>query len=92
MNRILKKVTTIILGVMVGLFVLQAPNMTAEAHTTIIGDVDNSGVVDATDALTVLKHVVKLSSIPDNLLTISDVNFDEKIDASDALLILKYVV
>lgn len=92
MYRIIKKITVAVLCVLLSISVVQAPNMTAEAHTMEIGDVNNSGGIDATDALTVLKHVVKLSLIPDNLLSVADVNFDETIDASDALSILKYVV
>lgn len=54
------------------------------------GDADLSKIVDAADALMVLKHAAKLELIKDGLaLDLSDVNHDNNIDASDALEILK---
>lgn len=54
------------------------------------GDVNFDGNVDATDALTVLKHAAKLDILKDeNQLIAADVELDNNIDASDALAILK---
>lgn len=57
------------------------------------GDVDLNNVVDATDALAVLRHAVKLYVIEDAIaLHLSDTDYDGEIGASDALKILKVAV
>lgn len=53
------------------------------------GDVNKDGIVNASDALLVLKHAAKLEMLKDDLLNIADINEDELIDANDALRILK---
>lgn len=65
------------------------------------GDVDCSGIVDATDALKVLRHVAGLSVVQTQPCpgiggqtdgtTLGDVNCDGGVDAVDALLILRHV-
>ncbi len=57
-----------------------------------LGDVDMDGNVTATDALQVLKYVVKLGSFNETQLTLADVDLDVDVDAEDALAILKMVV
>lgn len=54
------------------------------------GDIDDSNVVNANDALGVLKHAAKISLLDEKQEFIADVSGDKKIDAIDALLILKY--
>lgn len=57
------------------------------------GDVDQNGEVTADDALSILKHVVKLQSIEDELaLILADMTGDGEISAEDALQALKVVV
>lgn len=56
------------------------------------GDVDNNGQVEAADALSVLKAVVKLTTLTDSQVKAADVDGDGQIAAADALLILKKVV
>lgn len=57
------------------------------------GDVGMDGKVDANDALSVLKHVVRLEIIEDQTaLKLADITKDGNIDANDALGILKVVV
>lgn len=57
------------------------------------GDVDSSGDITAVDALSILRHVVKLKTFTDNtVLALADVDHDENIGASDALAVLKIVV
>lgn len=51
---------------------------------------DANDIIDANDALEVLKHAAKLSQIPDEKKVVADVTGDGNIDASDALEILKY--
>lgn len=53
------------------------------------GDVNKDGIIDATDALMVLKHAAKLDILTDGLLEVADVAADDVIDATDALKILK---
>lgn len=56
----------------------------------LLGDVDNNGSIDATDALLVLKDAAKLEELDEIGSLAADVNKDEVIDASDALEILKF--
>lgn len=55
----------------------------------VIGDVDKNGIIDASDALAVLKHAAKLDILEDTAPAMT--NSDDVVDASDALNILKYV-
>ena len=57
------------------------------------GDVDKNGNVTAEDALSILKHVVKLELIEEEIaILLADVNQNEAIEAADALEALKVVV
>lgn len=56
------------------------------------GDVDMNTVVNATDALLVLRHAVGKAPLPTVYHENTDVSIDGKIDAADALLILKKAV
>jgi len=57
----------------------------------MLGDVDNNGKVDSTDARLVLQYAVKkITSLP--ALDAADVNGDGKADSTDARLILQYSV
>ena len=56
----------------------------------LLGDVDLNEAIDASDALLVLKHAVKLTTLTDQPAVNADVNVDAAIDANDALEILKY--
>ena len=57
------------------------------------GDVDVNDKITADDALAILKHVVKLAVIPEELpLELADVDHDNVIGAADALETLKIVV
>ena len=57
-----------------------------------LGDVNNDGNIDATDALMALQHLVDLRKLEGNAWKAADVNADGKIDATDALLILQKLV
>ena len=54
-----------------------------------LGDVNIDNVIDAEDALLVLKHAAKLEILTGDALSSADVTDDGNIDASDALEILK---
>lgn len=58
-----------------------------------MGDVNGDSIVDANDALLILKYVAKMDvQIDSDHLKLADVNGkDGKLDANDALIILKYV-
>ena len=56
------------------------------------GDVDGDQVVNAKDALVVLKYAVGKQLLPPTQRILADVNVDEDINAKDALDILKYAV
>lgn len=56
----------------------------------VLGDVYVDGNINATDALSVLKHAAKISTLNSNQKSMADVNKDGNINATDALWILKY--
>lgn len=62
-------------------------NAFADETTGEIGDVNYDGNINATDALEVLKHAAKITTID---ATYADVSRDSRIDATDALWILKF--
>lgn len=53
------------------------------------GDLNNDGVVDAKDALTVLRMAAKIEEIKEDSVVIGDMDDNGYLDASDALSILK---
>lgn len=56
----------------------------------INGDINADSIVNAEDALMVLKHAAHIELIAEDVSEIADVDKNEKIDANDALCILKY--
>lgn len=56
-----------------------------------LGDINNDGSVDSTDALLVLKHAADLDgcTLTGSYFSAADVNKDANVDSTDALLILK---
>ncbi len=57
----------------------------------ICGDVNFDGDVSVKDATTVQKHLAKLITLPDELISSGDVDGNGKLTISDATLIQKYV-
>lgn len=57
-----------------------------------LGDIDLDGIINAADALSVLRYSVKEISLQGEALTRGDVTKDGSINASDALQILRYSV
>lgn len=55
----------------------------------LLGDVNEDGLIDATDALLVLRHAAGLIQLQDRGLTAADCNQDGFVDAADALKILR---
>lgn len=69
------------------------PNPSTSTEVYYYGDVNLDKNVTAEDALSILKHVVKLTMIPEGVqLTLADVDRNESIEAADALETLKIVV
>lgn len=58
----------------------------------LTGDVNNSGKIDATDALLALQHSVRINVLTGDALEAADTNGDGAVNANDALLILQYSV
>lgn len=58
--------------------------------SSLLGDVNNDKLINAEDALLILKYAAKISFSPDFRLSLADINQDQQINAADALEILKY--
>ncbi len=56
------------------------------------GDLNDNSVIEASDALTILKYVVKLETPSDQQKMAADVNDNGSIEAADALMVLRKVV
>ena len=55
----------------------------------IHGDVDQNEIVDANDALNILKHAAKINMLTNEQQTMGDVDQNGNVDAADALMVLK---
>lgn len=55
----------------------------------LLGDVNADGLVNAADALLVLKHAAKISELTETQLLVADMDGNSKYDAADALKILR---
>ena len=64
----------------------------ADAPEYLPGDPNNTGTVTATDAVLILRYLVKSSPLADKNLLAADFNGDGTVDASDAVAILRHVV
>ena len=71
----------------VGMIAYSAQDAASELH---YGDVDQNGAVTAEDALAVLRHAARLSTIQDALsVQLADMDTSRSLDAADALEILQ---
>mgnify|MGYP000792802605 CR=1 FL=1 len=57
-----------------------------------LGDINNDGKVDTTDARLALQHAVEKLTLNETQRVVADVNNDGKVDTTDARLILQYAV
>lgn len=62
------------------------------AVAAAVGDINQDGNIDASDALIALQSSVKLKELTDAETTLANVDGKGEVDASDALLILQYSV
>jgi len=69
------------------------PGPTVRPYTTLrpisLGDVNIDDVVDANDALCILKHAARVSVLSEGIVAYGDMNDDKVVDVLDALFILK---
>ncbi len=72
--------------------VLLAGSAGAAAAPTGWGELNGDGIVNAADALLVLRHAVGKSALSQQAQALADVTGDGRIDATDALYILRYAV
>lgn len=64
-------------------------NVDGEVAPIVPGDVDGNGVVNATDALHVLRHAMGITLLEGDALAAGDFNSDNVVDGIDAVLILR---
>ncbi|MBO5421431.1 MAG: dockerin type I repeat-containing protein [Clostridia bacterium] len=57
-----------------------------------IGDVNNDGQINSSDALLILQYSVGSYALNGNAFTAADTNRDGKVNSSDALIILQFAV
>ncbi len=77
----------------ISLTIVLATGAVAESVASpLLGDASLDGVVESTDALTILQYVVGKVDLNEVVLASSDVDGDGKVDTNDALYILKKVV
>lgn len=63
-----------------------------EEDSSVLGDVNDDGEVDFSDAILLLKHDVGLVVLGEDKKSSGDVNGDGEVDFSDAILVLKFDV
>ena len=64
----------------------------AEVTAYTLGDANEDGEINASDALLALQHSVKLTELKDAVFSAADVDESGVVDATDALFILQYSV
>ena len=65
---------------------------TVTVDMSVLGDIDENGSIDSSDALMVLKFMVKLQTPTEAQKEAADVDHNGNLDSADSLLILKYMV
>ncbi|MEE0681557.1 MAG: dockerin type I repeat-containing protein, partial [Christensenellales bacterium] len=66
-------------------------NMTVNAIYGILGDVNNDGTVNITDATMLMRGVVGMEALSELQELLADVNCDGSVGISDATLIARFV-
>jgi hypothetical protein len=59
-------------------------------QTYTLGDVNNDGKINSTDAILVLQHAAKIITLTDAKIIAADINGDGKVNSTDAIKILQY--
>ncbi len=60
--------------------------------STLLGDVNDDGSVNGSDAMLVLRHALTIITLPSNQLAVADCNGDGNVDVVDALIIMRYCI
>ena len=58
--------------------------------SAVPGDVNEDGIINANDAIAILRYNAKVETLTDAQLTAANVDGNESVDSNDAILILKY--
>ena len=67
-------------------------SFTVEAQSQVLkGDVDGNGKVSVVDAVAVLKHIARTSSLENAVLDRADFDGDSKINTNDVIAMLKHI-
>lgn len=82
--------TIAVLMLIMGMTITTSATGTMDKEKIYFGDVDDNELINAEDALSVLKHASKLKLIDEALVERADVDANGIADAADALEILKY--
>ena len=61
-------------------------------HYSLIGDVNNDGIVDVMDSILIQRYTTDKVELTDEQLYVADVNDDGQVDVIDAMQIQKYSV
>lgn len=84
-----KKIIAKMITILIAVSIISANLITVFASEKY-GDVNSDGVIDASDALHILKHSAKVDVLEENKLIYADVDGNNSIDAKDSLYVLKY--
>ena len=57
--------------------------------TFLLGDVNEDGKVDASDALMIMRYTLNIITLTDKQMLAADMNSSGTVDASDALIIMR---
>lgn len=60
--------------------------------STLLGDVNNDGTINGSDAMLVLRHALQIITLSDNQIAAADCNGDGNADVVDALIIMCYCI
>jgi|GEM_PF-2843605 hypothetical protein len=58
----------------------------------LLGDVNNDGIVNASDAIIVLRYTLNVMGLTTSQLAAADCNGDGAVDTADALIIMRYCI
>lgn len=60
-------------------------------YSDLKGDTDNDGMMNAKDAVAILKEIANVAKAPNNDKSIADLNGDGKVNVKDAVVLLKLI-
>lgn len=69
-----------------------SPGLLDGKSPPVYGDLSGSGTVDIADVIILLRHLVGLLYLDENLKEAADVNLDGKVDINDGVIIMRYII